>query len=195
MAVIFAQGFPWREGNEFRLLVDGGEIFETMLECVETAKSQIFLEMYLVESGVLMDRFIAALAGAVKRGVEVCLLFDDFGARGLAEKDRQRIKQAGINMAMYNPLHYGELRRNLLRDHRKLMVVAGSTAFVGGMGLTDAFDVVTNPESYWHDTAVQARGPGVADWPAVVRTDWRYWGGWCVPALNGELRAVSIFFD
>ena len=195
MAVIFAQGFPWREGNEFRLLVDGGEIFGAMLKCVETAKSQIFLEMYLVESGVLMDSFIAALAESAKRGVAVYLLFDDFGARGLTERDRQRIRQAGINVEMYNPLRYGELRRNLLRDHRKLMVVDGRTAFVGGMGLTDDFDVSTNPESYWHDTAVQVRGPVVADWHMVFRTNWRYWARESLPVLNEEFGTSCISSD
>lgn len=187
MAVMFGKGFPWREGNEFRLLVDGDEIFGAMLECIETAKSQIFLEMYLVESGVLINRFITTLTGAVERGVGVYLLFDGFGAQRLSEADRQRIKHAGMSLVAYNPVRrYSELRRNLLRDHRKLMVVDGSTAFVGGMGLTDAFDVVVNPETYWHDTAVQARGPVVADWHAVFRANWRYWARQSLPEFNAH---------
>lgn len=192
MALIFGQSFPWREENAFRLLVDGGEIFKAMLQCIESAKSQILLEMYLVESGVLMDRFIVALAEAVKRGVEVCLLFDDYGARGFIESDRQRIKQAGIKLVAYNPLRYGELRRNLLRDHRKLMVVDASTAFVGGMGLTDAFDTTVNPKSYWHDTAVQVRGPVVADWHVVFRTNWHYWTSESLPELSEKFSAPSL---
>ena len=136
MAVTLRQSFPWREGNEFQLLVDGGEIFAAMLASIQAAQSQILLEMYLVESGALMNRFIVALIEARQRGVDIYLLFDDFGARGLLERDRQRITQAGMALVTYNPLRYGGMRRNLLRDHRKLMVVDGAVAFVGGMGLT-----------------------------------------------------------
>lgn len=184
MAVTLRQSFPWREGNEFQLLVDGGEIFAAMLASIQAAQSQILLEMYLVESGALMNRFIVALIEARQRGVDIYLLFDDFGARGLLERDRQRITQAGIALVTYNPLRYGGMRRNLLRDHRKLMVVDGAVAFVGGMGLTDAFDAITNPESYWHDTAVQARGLVVADWHAVFRQNWRYWARQALPGVK-----------
>lgn len=184
MALISGHSFPWHEENQFRLLVDGDEIFNAMLSSIGTAQSQIFLEMYLVESGVVLDRFITALAEAVKRGVAVYLLFDDYGARGLMESDRQRIKRAGIQLVMYNPLHYGRLRRNLLRDHRKLMVVDGNGAFVGGMGLMDVFDVAKNPKTYWHDTAVQMQGPVVADWHAVFRSNWHYWTRQSLPKIS-----------
>lgn len=169
------QEFPWRDGNRFQLLVDGGAIFPAMLAAIARAQSQVFLEMYLVESGSLMGQFISALLDASQRGVSICLLFDDYGARGLGQTDRRRLEQAGINVAYYNPLHYGDLRRSLLRDHRKLLVVDESMAFVGGMGITDAFDTATHPEDYWHDAAVQVEGPVVSDWHMVFRTNWRYW--------------------
>ena len=169
------QKFPWRDGNRFQLLVDGDVIFPAMLAAIARAEAQIFLEMYLVESGSLMERFISALVDASQRGVNIYLLFDDFGARGFGQADRQRLEQAGVNIAYYNPLHYGDLRRSLLRDHRKLLVVDESLAIVGGMGITDAFDVATHPEDYWHDTAVQVEGPVVPDWHTVFRTNWRYW--------------------
>ena len=84
-----------------------------------------------------------------------------------------------------------ELRRNLLRDHRKLMVVDGEVAFVGGMGLTDAFDVITNPKSYWHDTAVKVRGLVVADWHAVFLGNWRHWAKQTLPESGSPELLVS----
>jgi cardiolipin synthase len=193
MALTFRQNFPWREGNEFQLLVDGGDIFAAMLSSIQAARSQILLEMYLVESGALMNRFIVALIEARQRGVDIYLLFDDFGARGLLERDRQRITQAGMALVTYNPLRYGQWRRNLLRDHRKLMVVDGEVAFIGGIGLTDAFDAITNPESYWHDTAVQARGLVVADWHTVFRRNWRYWAKQALPGFKApKFKAPEI---
>jgi len=175
MAIIFQRHFPWRENNHFRLLVDGGEIFPAMLASIHAAQSQILLEMYLVESGALLDQFISALVDAAQRGVNIYLLFDGYGARGLNARDRQRIARAGIQLTIYNPLRFGKVRRNLLRDHRKLLVVDTVQAFVGGMGLADVFDVRAHPQTFWHDAAVCIEGPVVADWYAVFCRNWRYW--------------------
>ena len=181
MAVIFQQNFPWRENNHFQLLVDGGEIFPTMLAAIRAAQKEVLLEMYLVESGSLLDQFIVALADAAQRGVHVCLLFDDYGARGLNSADRQRITQAGIDLATYNPIHFGKVRHSLWRDHRKLLVVDAKYAFVGGIGLTDVFDININPQTFWHDAAVRIEGPVVTDWHEVFR---RTWHGWAKQQLS-----------
>ncbi|HEC18755.1 MAG TPA: phosphatidylserine/phosphatidylglycerophosphate/cardiolipin synthase family protein [Gammaproteobacteria bacterium] len=192
MARVFRRRFPWRENNRFRLLVNGGEIFPAMLEKIAEANSQILLEMYLVESGRLLDRFIEAFAAAVQRGVNVYLLFDDFGSRGLSEQDRQRMRQAGMFLAMYNPLHYGRLRRSLFRDHRKLLVVDGRVAFVSGVGLTDEFDPLSCPEDFWHDVAVQAQGPVLRDWQIIFQANWHYWARQSLPEVKPpEMQLLS----
>lgn len=175
------QKFIWREANRFKLLIDGNEIFPAMLKAIADSQSQILLEMYLVESCSLMDQFIEALRQASARGVSIYCLFDDYGARGLKPSDRTRLEQGGIHLSFYNPLHYGGLQRNLLRDHRKLMVVDETIVFTGGMGITEAFDVVTNPQCYWHDIAVQVEGPVVADWHRVFCRNWRYWARSQIP--------------
>lgn len=167
--------FPWREGHHFQLCVDGDEIFSAMLEAIASAQSFILIEMYLVSSGSLMSRFIEALQDAAERNINIYLLFDDFGARSLHENDRESLRRAGIQCVFYNPLHYGELRRNLLRDHRKLMVVDGRAAFVGGFGITDEFNQKSAMDRYWHDVAVQMQGPNVADWVEVFSHNWNYW--------------------
>ena len=184
MAQVFYHSFPWRENNQFQLLVDGGEIFSAMLACVQRARSQIFLEMYLVESGALLDRFISALSEAVKRGVAVYLLFDGYGTRGLSLRDRERITEAGMLLTIYNPVRFNLARHNLFRDHRKLLVVDGRCAFVGGIGLADVFDVATHPKKFWHDIAVQVEGPVVADWSVLFRANWQTWSGRYAPIVD-----------
>src|SRR5262249_40370748 len=64
-------GWPWRPGNTFRLLDGGGEFFPLMLEAIDTAHESVLLEMYLVHSGVIVTRFVAALGEAVRRGARV----------------------------------------------------------------------------------------------------------------------------
>lgn len=164
--------FPWRPGNRFELLVDGRWFFPRMLEAIERARRHVLLEMYLFESGAVATRFIDAFVRAAGRGVAVRLLLDGFGARGLSRQDREKLRQGGVDLAFYNPLHFRKWLRNMFRDHRKLMVVDGELAFVGGAGITDAFDAPGHPELSWRETAVRAHGPVVMDWQALFLRLW-----------------------
>ena len=80
-----------------------------MLDAIAAADSYVLLEMYLMESGEVANRFIAALLAAAARGVAVYLLLDDFGARGLQRADRDRLQQGNVMVIYFNPLHYGKL--------------------------------------------------------------------------------------
>jgi len=166
--------FQWRENNHFTLLTDGEQFYPRMLKAVRAAHTHVFLEMYLVESGSVVDQFIEAVVHAA-RSVVVCLLLDDYGARGLHHKDRERLLESGVHLVFYNPLRYGRLRQNLLRDHRKLLLVDGKVAFVGGMGITDEFRSPTNPENDWHDVVVEIEGESVSDWQELFLENWSKW--------------------
>lgn len=164
--------FPWRPDNRFELLVDGQRFFPRMLEAIDNARRHVLLEIYLFESGAVATRFIEALERAAARGVAVRLLLDDFGARGLSRADREKLVQGGVELVFYNPLRLRKQLRNMFRDHRKLMVVDGELAFVGGTGITDDFDMPGHPERSWRETAVCAQGPVAADWQALFRRIW-----------------------
>ena len=94
MAIVQGYKFPWRPGNHFSILVDSTEFLPRMLGAIDAARHYLLLEMYLVESGVIADRFIAALVQAAERGVQVYLLFDDYGAHHLNRHDRERLRGA-----------------------------------------------------------------------------------------------------
>lgn len=177
--------FPWREGNRFELLVDGENFFPAMLHAIDLARHQVLLEIYLIESGQVAERFVRALCHAAERGVEVCLLLDDFGARGLHHHALRKLRDSGVNLAFYNPLRYGQLRRNLLRDHRKLLCIDNHLAFTGGTGITDEFDSHPTHRA-WHEVMVAIRGPVVADWQQLFLENWRRWNTtpllWQAPA-------------
>jgi phosphatidylserine/phosphatidylglycerophosphate/cardiolipin synthase-like enzyme len=166
--------FPWREGNRFELLVNGEQFFPAMLQAIRLAERHILLELYLFESGRVAGRFIDALLEAASRGVAVYLLLDDFGAHKLGAHDRQQLRSGGVHLNFYNPLHYGALRRNLFRDHRKLLVVDGRIAFTGGAGITDSFDTLDRP-SGWHEVMLRITGPCVADWQHLFEQSWNNW--------------------
>ena len=167
--------FPWREGNRYQLLVDGEHFFPPMLEAIERAKSHVLLEFYLFESGIIANRFIAAMVDACARGVLVYLLLDDFGAMKLQRHDREHLVKGGVRLCFYNPLRYIKLRRNLFRDHRKLLLVDGHTAFIGGAGITDEFAPLPMQRYPWHEAMVRITGPCVADWQEVFELNWNNW--------------------
>ena len=75
MAIVQRYKFPWREGNQFTVLVDSTAFLPRMLRAIDEAKQYLLLEMYLVESGVVADRIINSLLQAAERGVLVYLLF------------------------------------------------------------------------------------------------------------------------
>jgi len=167
--------FPWRDGQRFRLLIDGFRFFPVMLQAIDAANSHVLIEMYLMESGQIADQFIESLLRAAKRGIYVHLLLDDFGSRGLSKRDRQRLTDGMIELTFYNPLHFDlfgkKLKNNLFRNHRKFMIVDGHVAFTGGMGITDSF----TGDTAWHDCMLQISGPVSADWQALFNRDIQRW--------------------
>ena len=176
--------FPWRDGNRFEILADGSNFIPHMLDAINSARQTVLLEMYLIESGTVVERFITALLNAAERGVQVYLLLDDFGSIGLKQSDRDRLNHKNISIVYYNKLHSHSILYNLYRvfllhkehslnrNHRKLLLVDGETAFVGGTGLVDEFDPPDHPEIQWRETMVRIQGPVISDWQQLFTTTW-----------------------
>jgi phosphatidylserine/phosphatidylglycerophosphate/cardiolipin synthase-like enzyme len=163
-------GFSWRAGNRFELLVDGQVFLSRMLGAIQQARCFVLMESYLFESGAVANRFIDTLAQAAQRGVAVKLLIDGFGALRLKAIDQRRLRRSGVDVVVYNVLHFGKQLRNLLRDHRKLLLIDGSQAYTGGAGITDAFDPAWHRP--WRETMLAIEGPVVADWQELFARTW-----------------------
>ncbi len=164
--------FPWRKGNEFRLLLDGDQFFPVMLNAINKADRYVALNMYLMSSGSVSDRFIEAMLQTAKRGISVYIILDGFGASNLIKQDRQRLKHDNIHLAFYNPIRYGRWFNNLFRDHRKLLLLDGKLAYVGGVGITDDFDPADNQTLRWRETVIEIKGPCVDDWRSLFIESW-----------------------
>jgi cardiolipin synthase len=162
-----------REGNRFALLGEGQDFLGRMLAAIDASRQYVLAEFYLVESGQVMDGFIAALTRAVARGVRVCALFDAVGARGLGEADRTRLRTGHVDLVFFNAAGWWALPRLFLRDHRKLLIVDGTVGFTGGIGLADMFSPTVQPDRYWLDCIVEIEGPVLEDWHTLFARTWQ----------------------
>ncbi|CAE6900831.1 phosphatidylserine/phosphatidylglycerophosphate/cardiolipin synthase family protein [Ectopseudomonas khazarica] len=170
--------YPWRAGNRFELLLDGAVFFPRMLAAIAAAEQQVEVELYLIEDGQCSERLVDALCRAAARGVRVRGLFDAYGAAGLAAPARERLLAAGVALRWYNPLRWRRGVRNFHRDHRKLVLVDGRLAYVGGTGATDEFWLPSESRSPWHEAMVEIEGPLVGDWQQLFEHQWRARFAW-----------------
>jgi len=165
--------FPWRGNNRFECLRDGAEFYPAMLRAIHEARDFVAMEMYLVQPGRVLTRFVDELLEAARRRVRVYLLFDDFGVRGLSARERRLLDEPGIHVCYFNPLKIFKFRLNLIRDHRKVLLVDQNTAFVGGAGIADSFD--DQSETPWRDNMLRIQGDCVRDWQRLFASNWKLW--------------------
>ena len=162
--MIRTQHFPWRAKNQFELLVDGNQFYPAMLEAIDQAKHYILLEQYIIESGTIFNVFMHHLINASNRRVKVYILADDFGSQNLAQADRERLHNNGVELVFFNPTTWASIYRSMKRNHRKLLVIDSEVAFVGGANISDTYLDSHKKYSAWHDVMVRISGEVIEDW-------------------------------
>src|SRR5262245_60060299 len=155
-----ASGFQAVGGNKVTLLLNGAEAFPAMLQAIASATSNIHLENNIMRDGQVTRQFVAALAGKARAGVRVRLLIDWAGAE-LGADNEKVLQDAGVVFVTFRPLRLSNLHLMHLRTHRKLLIVDGRVAFMGGLCFDDAWDGDATQEDHWRDTQVRVEGPVV----------------------------------
>jgi cardiolipin synthase len=146
-------------GNDYDVLTNGDQIFPPMLEAIQGAKRRISIETYIYESGIVADKFTAALEEAAHRGVRVNMVVDSVGGSGMKKEDIQRLKNAGCRIAEFNSPTWYSLEEVNYRTHRKILVVDGEIGFTGGVGFADHWLGHAQDKDHWRDTQIRMRGP------------------------------------
>jgi len=157
------------DGNRVRLLNDGAEAFPRMLEAIAGARHSVLVEMYTFASDATGKKFAAALAERAKAGVTVRVLYDGLGSREADTSVFQSMRAAGAAVTPYRPLGWYSLRR---RDHRKIVIVDGAVAFLGGMNLSDEYAPASEGGQGWHDVQIEIEGPEVRDLVTLLAQVW-----------------------
>ncbi len=163
-------------GNKIELLESGGQFFPALIAAINAAACEVHLETYIFADDVAGRAVVTALAAAAQRGVAVRVLVDGFGAREFVPGLGQVLIAAGASVEVYRAeLPQLKLRRHRLRRlHRKLAVIDGRIAFVGGINIIDDADTPDLGPRF--DYAVRIAGPLVTQIHASVRHLWRLVG-------------------
>jgi cardiolipin synthase len=164
-------GTPFVGGNRITRLLNGDEIFPSMLQAIVAATNTIMFENYLWSSGPLSDQFIAALTERARAGVDVRMIVDSFGSN-IDAADVKRLRAAGAKLIFYNPPFPHFIHRLNFRDHRKLLIVDGAVGFSGGACIADAWTGKAEASEKWRDTHFRIEGPLVAQLQGVFADNW-----------------------
>lgn len=159
-------------GNAIETLVNGDEIFPSMLKAIEGAKNTITFETYIYWSGEIADRFADVLAAKAKEGVSVKVLLDWVGSIPMEPRLIDKMKQAGVEIVRFRPIHWYTLDRINNRTHRKLLIVDGRIGFTGGVGIGDEWKGDATSPSEWRDNHYRIEGPAVSELQAAFAEHW-----------------------
>ena len=154
----------WIEGNDFRLLENGEEFFPRVFDCIANAQKEVVLETFILFEDKVGMQLHDALAAAAQRGVQVDVTIDGFGSPDLSNRFLATLVEAGVRIHVFDPgkRFFGKRLNMLRRMHRKIVVVDGAVAFVGGINYSADHLADYGPEAK-QDYAVEIRGPLVAD--------------------------------
>ena len=163
--------------NAVTLLLNGEEKFPALLQELKKATLHIHIEYYIYESDHTGDAIADVLIEKAKEGVSIRFLYDDFGSHSLGRKFINRLKEAGVETApFYKVTWYAFANRINYRNHRKIVIIDGKTAFVGGINISDRYrnDGKVKQELYWRDTHLMVEGRSVFYLQYLFLCDWNF---------------------
>jgi cardiolipin synthase A/B len=167
-------GSPLVVGNKVTLLKDGPATYAAMFEAIAAARDHIHMETYIIEDDEVGRRFADALIAARAKGVRVALIYDGVGSIRTPAAFFKRLEEAGVEVAAFNTVNPNH------RDHRKILVVDGRIAFVGGVNISGVYSkggssrsAPNSAESLrWRDTHLRIEGPVVAEFQKLFLATW-----------------------
>ncbi len=179
---------PLTHKNRVKLLINGEEKFPELMKVLRDAKHHIHMEYYIYEQDEIGSAIIELLIQKAREGVEVRFIYDDFGSPSIKKKIERRMREAGVQVYPFHKVHFYLLANRLnYRNHRKIIVVDGQTAFVGGINVSDKYINNKSGQLFWRDSHLRIDGPGVYYLQYLFITDWNF----CCPQ---QLKPEELHF-
>jgi cardiolipin synthase len=175
---------PVLRGNGVELLVDGEATFDDILRGIGTAEDYILVQFYIVRDDELGNRLKSALIAKAERGVKVRFLFDEVGSHQLSRRYQDDLRAAGVEIRDFHSRKGPGNRFQInFRNHRKIVVVDGRSAWVGGHNVGDEYLGKDPTFGHWRDTHVRIDGPAALGAQLSFAEDW-YWATGAILELD-----------
>ncbi len=184
---------PFTAGNEIELLIDGQQTYEAMLQAIAQAQDYILLQSYIINDDQSGNKFKEALIEKAKQGIRISLLYDKIGSRKLSRNYLKSLRQSGIKVGGFGSTRRkGNRFRINFRNHRKILIVDGQVAFMGGINIGDEYLGKDPHFGAWRDTHLKIKGAAVQCLQSVFLGDW-YWVTKEIPQVSWQVQASQEF--
>jgi len=165
-------GAPVSHGNDAELLINGDQIFPSYLGAIRDAEETVNLITYAYWRGDIAIEVADTLCEKASAGVECNVIVDAVGAAQMDRKLVHKMRDAGVNVCFFRPPKPYAVRRLQYRNHRKLLIVDGSTGFTGGVGIAEEWTGNAQDPDHWRDTHVRVTGPVVRGLQGAFAENW-----------------------
>ena len=161
--------------NEVKVLHNGDETFPEIFRAIEQARHHVHLEYYIVEDDTIGNYLRELLIRKALQGVEIRFIYDDVGSWELKRKFIRSMLDAGVKVDCFMRVRYPMLTSKVnYRNHRKILVVDGETAFVGGLNFADRYQNGLPGIGPWRDTHLKVTGGGATALQIIFMADWYF---------------------
>lgn len=162
------------QDNSIELFIDGKEKMKALFDDIENAKSYVNVQYFIIKKDIVGDAFLKLLIRKAMEGVEVRLLVDALGSRGINKELVRELKESGGQYAEFFPSKFKLFNTKLnYRNHRKIVIIDNEIGYVGGFNIAREYVGLKRKFGYWRDTHLKIRGGSVLDLNARFLLDWR----------------------
>lgn len=163
------------DNNDITVFTDGNEKFDALINDMQAARKYIHVQYYIIKNDILFNRIKDVLIEKVKQGVEVRILYDGMGCRSVKKSYWRNLNSRGIKTSEFFPatLRRFHLRINY-RNHRKIVIIDGRCAYVGGFNIGKEYIGLDERFGYWRDTHLRIIGNSAAALQLRFALDWNF---------------------
>ncbi len=180
---------PFVAGNDARLLIDGQATFDAIFAGIEAATRYVLVQFFIVHDDQIGRELKARLIAKARQGVRVYFLYDEIGSRALPRRYVRELRLAGIEASPFRSSRGLSFRFQInFRNHRKIVVVDGREAYLGGLNVGDEYLGRSRRFGPWRDTFASVSGPAVKGVQLSFVDDW-HWSTGEVPDLEWSIRS------
>ncbi len=166
---------PLASTKELKLLINGEQKFPEVIKAMQAAKHHIHIEYYIYNDDEIGNALKDMMIAKAKEGVKVRFIYDDFGSHIIRKRIVPALQAAGVEVYPFYKIRLFALANRLnYRNHRKIIIVDGDTAFIGGINVDDRYINSGKNELFWRDTHMMLKGNAVASLQYIFMTDWHF---------------------